>query len=114
MEISDSIEVHTVELTKYNLSEGTISEATAIEQWAFFFLFADRYEPERLRQLLPGVEFQRAITAIEAIAAKTEDRFVPSGSTIRRTSIPSVARCFGFGLGYWASRVCWCIRCARS
>lgn len=74
MEISDSIEVHTIELTKYNLSEETISEATSIEQWAFFFLFADRYEPERLRKLLPGVEFQRAITVIEAIAAKTEDR----------------------------------------
>ena len=68
------MEVHTVELTKYNLSEETICEATAIEQWAFFFLFADRYEPERLRELLPGVEFQRAITVIEAIAAKTEDR----------------------------------------
>jgi hypothetical protein len=31
-EISDSIEVHTVELTKYNLSEETICEATDIEQ----------------------------------------------------------------------------------
>ena len=74
LEIFDSVEVHTVELTKYNASEETLCEATAIEQWAFFFLFADRYEPERLRELLPGVEFQRAITVIEAIAAKTEDR----------------------------------------
>ena len=74
MEVSDSIEVHTVELTKYNLQEETISSAPAIEQWAFFFLFADRYEPERLRELLPGVEFQQAISVVEAIAAKTEDR----------------------------------------
>jgi hypothetical protein len=44
-----------VELTKYNLQEETISSAPAIEQWAFFFLFADRHEPERLRELLPGV-----------------------------------------------------------
>jgi len=57
-----------------DLGEETIREAASIEQWAFFFLFADRYEPERLRELLPGVEFQRAITVIEAIAAKTEDR----------------------------------------
>jgi hypothetical protein len=41
MEVSDSIEVHTLELTKYNLQEETISSAPAIEQWAFFFLFAD-------------------------------------------------------------------------
>jgi len=74
MEVSDAIEVHTVELTKYNLQEETISTAPAIEQWAFFFLFADRYEPERLRALLPGVEFQQAISVVEAIAAKTEDR----------------------------------------
>jgi predicted transposase/invertase (TIGR01784 family) len=76
MEIPDSIEVHTVELTKYNLQEATISSAPEIEQWAFFFLYADRYEPERLRELLPGIEFQQAITVVEAIAAKTEDRMM--------------------------------------
>ncbi|NLX99821.1 MAG: hypothetical protein GXY83_27305 [Rhodopirellula sp.] len=74
MEVSDSIEVNTVELAKYDLQEGTISSAPAIEQWAFFFLLADRYEPKRLRELLPGVEFQQAVSAVEAIAAKTEDR----------------------------------------
>jgi flagellar biosynthesis/type III secretory pathway protein FliH len=58
------------------LQEETISSAPAIEQWAFFFLFADRYEPERLRELLPGVEFQRAISVVETIAAKTEDRMM--------------------------------------
>ena len=76
MEVSDSIEVHTLELTKYNLQEETIASAPAIEQWAFFFLFADRYEPERLRGLLPGVEFQQAISVVETIAAKTEDRMM--------------------------------------
>jgi predicted transposase/invertase (TIGR01784 family) len=76
IEVSDSIEVHTVELTKYNLREETISSAPSIEQWAFFFLFADRYEPQRLRGLLPGVEFQQAISVVEAIAAKTEDRMM--------------------------------------
>jgi flagellar biosynthesis/type III secretory pathway protein FliH len=63
-------------LTKYNLREETISSAPSIEQWAFFFLFADGYEPQRLRDLLPGVEFQRAISVVEAIAAKTEDRMM--------------------------------------
>ncbi len=68
------LEVHTVELSKYNLDEEMISTATAIEQWAFFILRADRYEAGRLRELLPGAEFQRAISAVETIAAKTEDR----------------------------------------
>ena len=56
------------------MREETIGSASAIEQWAFFFLYAHRYEPERLRELLPGVEFQQAISVVEALAAKTEDR----------------------------------------
>ena len=58
------------------LQEEAISSAPVIEQWAFFFLFADQYEAERLRELLPGVEFQHAISVVEAIAAKTEDRMM--------------------------------------
>ncbi len=76
VEIPDSIEVHTVELTKYNLKEETISGASEIKQWAFFLLFADRYEAQRLRELLPGIEFQQAISVVEAIAEKTEDRMM--------------------------------------
>ena len=54
----------------------TDCSAPAIEPWAFFFLFADGYEPERLRELLPGVEFQQAISWVEAIAVKTEGRMM--------------------------------------
>ncbi len=73
-ELGDMVEVHTVELVKYNLDAATISTASKIEQWAFFFLYADRYDSEQLRQLLPGVEFDQAITVIEKICEKTEDR----------------------------------------
>ncbi len=73
-ELPSGIEVHTLELTKYNLKKSQVTESDCIEQWAFFLLFADQYEPQRLRKLLPGVEFQQAITVIETIAAKTEDR----------------------------------------
>jgi predicted transposase/invertase (TIGR01784 family) len=73
-QLLDGIEVHTVKLAKYNLDEATISAASAITQWAFFLLRADRYEASRLRELLPGEAFQRAITAVETMAAKTEDR----------------------------------------
>jgi predicted transposase/invertase (TIGR01784 family) len=73
-ELGDMVEVHTVELVKYNLLEARINAASKIEQWAFFFLYADRYDPEQLRRLLPGVEFDQAITVIEKISEKTEDR----------------------------------------
>ena len=74
--LSDMVEVHTVELTKYNLREASISQASSIEQWAFFLLYADRYETGRLRELLPGEAFARAIDAAEAIRRKTEDRIM--------------------------------------
>jgi len=73
-ELDRGIEVHTVELRKYNLSSARLREASKIEQWAFFLLYADQYPAERLRELLVGAEFQQAITVIEGIAAKTEDR----------------------------------------
>lgn len=47
-----------------------------IEQWGFFLLYADQYDAEQLRNLLPGVEFQQAISVIEAIAERTEDRMM--------------------------------------
>ncbi len=73
-ELAKAIEVHTVELTKYNLSESTIATATKIRQWAFLLLRAQEYDAEELRRMLPGVEFEQAIDAIAAISAKTEDR----------------------------------------
>ena len=75
-ELGDMVEVHTVELPKYNLEEATIREAPKIEQWVFLLLYADRYDADQLRALLPGVEFDQAITVIEAISQKTEDRMM--------------------------------------
>ncbi len=72
--LDGTVEVHTVELMKYNLDEASISQASALEQWAFFLLYADRYEADELRKLLPGDEFEEAISATEAIRDKTEDR----------------------------------------
>ncbi|MCA9223546.1 MAG: PD-(D/E)XK nuclease family transposase, partial [Planctomycetales bacterium] len=73
-ELSDAIEVHTVELPKYNLDEGTISRASKLDQWVFLLLRAHQYDSERLKQLLPHAEFHQAIETLETIAAKTEDR----------------------------------------
>ena len=72
--LEETVEVHTVELTKYNVDEQSLANASAIEKWVFFLLYADQYEPERLRELLAEEPFQRAISATEAIAGRTEDR----------------------------------------
>ena len=72
--LSNAIEVHTVELTKYNFDEATITTASRLEQWAFLLLHAHKYDAMRLKELLRGIEFEQAIATIEIISAKTEDR----------------------------------------
>jgi predicted transposase/invertase (TIGR01784 family) len=72
--INNAVEVHTVELTKYNLDSGVISQAGELEQWAFLLLHAQDYEAAHLKQLLPGIAFEAAIDTIEVISAKTEDK----------------------------------------
>lgn len=73
-ELSNAIEVHTLELTKYELDEQSIAGAGKLKQWAFLLLFAQNYNAETLRRLLPGIEFETAITTIEIISAKTKDK----------------------------------------
>ena len=70
-ELSNAIEVHTLELTKYELDEQSIVGADKLQQWAFLLLFAQNYDAETLRRLLPGIEFETAISTIEIISAKT-------------------------------------------
>lgn len=72
--LENAIEVHTVELTKYNLAAEGISEASKLEQWAFLLLHAQDYDAATLKRLLPGIEFQTAIETMEVISAKTEDK----------------------------------------
>jgi len=72
--LAETVEVHTVELAKYNVSEERLAGATELERWVFFFLYAADYEAGRLRELLPGESFARAIAAAEQIAERTEDR----------------------------------------
>lgn len=73
-ELSSAIEVHTVELGKYALDEQTIAGAGKLHQWAFLLLFAQNYDAATLRRLLPGIEFETAISTIEIISAKTENK----------------------------------------
>lgn len=63
-----------MELRKYQLREQSIAEASKLEQWAFLLYFAQDYGAKTLRQLRPGIEFETAISTIETISAKTENK----------------------------------------
>jgi predicted transposase/invertase (TIGR01784 family) len=72
--LKTAIEVHTVELSKYHLSEATITSAGKLHQWVFLLRNAQDYDEARLRELLPGIDFDQAIGTIATISAKSEDR----------------------------------------
>ena len=72
--LASGIEVHTVELTKYNLDKRSLATASKLEQWVFLLLHAQECEAFELAALLPGIEFTAAIDTLEVISAKTEDK----------------------------------------
>ena len=72
--LKDTLEIHTLELGWYNLSEGDLAKASQADRWLFWLLHAQDYEPDRLRELFPEMEFQVATKTLIEISEKTEDK----------------------------------------
>lgn len=68
LDLIDDLQVHLVELPKYNVQADSISQATAMEQWAFFLKQADQCDAEALRTLLPGPAFTKATGVLEMVS----------------------------------------------
>ena len=69
-----AVEVHTVELRKFDFDETTISNASSLARWSWLILNAHKYTAEKLHGMFPELAFQRAITCLESISSKTEDK----------------------------------------
>ena len=72
--IEDSIEIHTVELSKYNGTKWDVRGASDLEQWCYWFKNADEYTEEELQELLPGLAFLRATSELQKIHEITEEK----------------------------------------
>ena len=72
--LDDSIEIHTVELAKYNGGSSDVSNASVLEQWAYWIKKSSEHTVEELRELLPGLEFLRATVELNAIREITEEK----------------------------------------
>lgn len=70
--LEDSIEIHTVELSKYNKSE--LGKATSFEQWCYWMRNADKHTAEELQSLLPDVALRRATEELNEIQQITEEK----------------------------------------
>jgi predicted transposase/invertase (TIGR01784 family) len=72
--LEDSIEIHTVELAKYNGGPSEVRSASDLEQWAYWIKNSSEHTVEELRELLPGLEFLRATGELNAIREITEEK----------------------------------------
>jgi predicted transposase/invertase (TIGR01784 family) len=72
--LSDSLQIHTIELSKYNYHGLSLSAADPLTQWAFFLDRAAGLESVELKRLLPAYEYAKATQVMETIARTPEQR----------------------------------------
>jgi predicted transposase/invertase (TIGR01784 family) len=72
--LEESIEIHTVELSKYNGRGESVRSAGVLEQWCYWIKNADKHSEGELRALLPGLAFLQATAELRDIQAITEEK----------------------------------------
>ena len=72
--LNDSIEIHMVELSKYNGSAESITQSSVLEQWCYWIKYSSEHTAEELQALLPGLAFLRATKELDDIQTITEEK----------------------------------------
>ena len=72
--LEDTLEIHTLELARYNIKESELRSASELDCWLYWLLHAHEYEPGALLELLPQPEIRRATETLTRIAEITEDK----------------------------------------
>ena len=72
--LEDTLEIHTLELGWYTLSEAELEGAGLLDRWLFWLLHAQEYDSETLDRLFPQPAFRQATDTITRIAEITEDK----------------------------------------
>ncbi len=72
--LPETVEIHTLELTRYNMTEADLKTASLLECWLYWFLHAHEYEADVLRKLFPQPPIRQATDTIATIAEMTEDK----------------------------------------
>jgi len=72
--LGETIQIHTIELPRYNLTEVDVATASTLDRWLYWFLHAHEYEPAALLNLFPEAAMQLATQTITRISEITEDK----------------------------------------
>ena len=70
----NTLEIHTLELGWYNLKEGDLPTAKALDCWIYWLLHAHEYDRATLLRLLPDRAFQLATQTLNSISEISEDK----------------------------------------
>ncbi len=72
--LRETLEIHTLELGRYNLTEAELRSASTLDCWLYWLLHAHEYEPAALLKLLPQPAIRQATETLARIAEITEDK----------------------------------------
>ena len=72
--LQGTLEIHTIELGRYNLTDAELSSASTLDCWLFWLLHAHEYEPAVPLELLPQPAIRQATETIVRIAQISEDK----------------------------------------
>ena len=72
--LTDNLQVHLLELSKLSVTAENVSEASPIEQWAYFMLNADKLTLEDVKQTFSDREFTEAAGVLEMISQNPEQQ----------------------------------------
>lgn len=72
--LSDTLEIHTLELGWYNLREDELATASPLDCWLYWLLHAHEYEADELLKLFPQAAMQLATRTLARIGEITEDK----------------------------------------
>ena len=70
----ESIEIHTIELSKYNGTIDNVRNACVLDQWCYWIKNADEHTEEELQELLPSLTFLQATSELREIYEITEEK----------------------------------------
>jgi predicted transposase/invertase (TIGR01784 family) len=69
-----TLEIHTLELGRYNSTEGDLAAGDMLDCWLYWLLHAQEYEHAALLQLLPQPAIRQATETLGRISQQSEDK----------------------------------------
>ncbi len=72
--LDETLEIHTLELARYNATESELCSASQLDCWVYWLLHAHEYESAELLKLLPEPAIRQATDTLARISQITEDK----------------------------------------